>query len=623
MNIKWMMRRLRAMSAGELLWRVKMKSLTKQEKKRFYDANLPVTNFSLPAELAGLTADSARLCINWENAGTRYTDMQMFGLYDERAWRTKWNAGFQTENTWPEAPYSPTMRITGRTDIGDIRTNWELSRHFQLAQLAKSYYVSGSEDDLNEFAALFADWNAHNLFLHGAQWTSAMESAIRVNSWIYAWCFLCRAFEKWGKRDEGGLLDALSHGILTMTAYIVRHRAHGSSANNHLIVELYAIGMAAVLYDYVPWLKLAADGLTCELVRQNTADGVNREMATHYQAFGMEAYGLLMVQPAMANAAQKWKPQLQAMSRFLCDCCGKHGETMIFGDDDSGKILDLGGRNANDIHGVLQLMGFVLDETYIDEPFGETLGWLFDTKKQAQYVEKTRYSSPLVSVRREGGYTILRSRDESVLLAMDHGELGFGTLAAHGHADALSIQLFANGKKFLTDPGTWNYHMSVHLRDMLRSAEWHSTAYVAGRNQSEILGPFLWGKRAQTRLLDVLEADDGVTLRAQTQYDGITHTRTLHFDRAQTLVIEDAFDGLAPTDTVRVNFSLPPNVQVAVDGADCTVTDAGGSKTVFTALGDGTWTCADYTYSPAYNHCTDAVRIVTASLKNEIHLKSY
>lgn len=617
MDIKWMMRRMRAMSAAELVWRVEMKALTKWEKKRFYDANLPVTRIPLPKELADLTADSARLCINWANDGTRYMGMRMFGLYDERDWRTKWNAGFQTENEWPEAPYAPTIRVGGRTDIGDIRTNWELNRHFQFAQLAKSYYVGGDESDLAEFAALFEDWNAHNLFLHGAQWTSAMELAIRVNAWIYAWCFLSRAFEKWGKADEGGLLGALSGGILTMTTYIARHRARGSSANNHLIVELFAVGMAGVLYDYAPWLKLAADGLTRELARQNTEDGVNREMATHYQAFGMEAYGLLMIQPAMARAAEGWKPRLKAMSRFLCDCCGKYGETAIFGDDDSGKILDLGGRNVNDIHGVLQLMGFALDETYIDEPFGETLGWLFDARKQAEYAEKTRYCSPLVSVRREGGYTILRSRDEEILLAMDHGELGFGTLAAHGHADALSIQAFAHGKKILTDPGTWNYHLCENLRDLLRSTEWHSTAYVTGRNQSEILGPFLWGRRAQTRLLEAREGEDGVTLRARTRYDGVTHTRMLRFDGARTLSIEDAFDGLAETDEARVNFSLPPDVRVEIDGSRCTVTGAGG-ETAFTALGGGAWKKADYVYSPAYNHRTDAARIVTASLKNEI-----
>ena len=50
--------------------------------------------------------------------------------------------------------------------------------------------------------------------------------------------------------------------------------------------------------------KLAFCGLTRELDRQNSEDGVNLEMATHYQAFVMEAYGLLMLQPGTAHMTE-------------------------------------------------------------------------------------------------------------------------------------------------------------------------------------------------------------------------------------------------------------------------------------------------------------------------------
>ena len=614
MDIKWMLRRMRAMNASELCWRVQMKALTKREKKLFYDKHLPVTQF---APDKPRKPDGARLSLNWENEGTRYTGMRMFDCYEERDYRTRWNAGFQTENDWPETPYSPTMRIGQREDIGDIRTNWELNRHFQLAQLAKSYYVGGDEADLAEFAALFEDWNAHNLFLHGPQWTSAMELAIRVNSWIYAWCFLDRAFEKWGKRDERGLLEALSNGIQVMTAYIVRHRAHGSSANNHLIVELYAVAMAGLFYDDAAWKKLAFCGLTRELDRQNSEDGVNLEMATHYQAFVMEAYGLLMLQPGTAHMTEGWKPRLTQMSRFLCDCCGAHGETAIFGDDDSGKILDLGGRNVNDIHVVLQLMGCALDERYIDEPPCETIRWLAAEEAQKKNVEKTRYCSPLVSVRREGGYTILRSGDQAVLIALDHGPLGFGALAAHGHADALSIQAFRNGKKILTDPGTWNYHLCANLRDLFRAETWHSTVYVTGQPQSEMLGPFLWGRRAQTRLLDVQEDEGGVTVRAQTEYGTIRHTRTLRFDKMRTLTVEDEVEGAQAADA-RKNFSLAPDLRIRIERNRCTAENADGAVTLMADGGD--WQEAEYAYSGAYNHREKAARVTCrAEAKTEIH----
>ena len=240
-DVKWMLRRLRAMSLSELAWRVKEEALTRWEKAEFYAKDLPVTQTPLPGGLAALHPDAARVHMNWQNTEcTLYKDMCMFGLYREADWRCQWNAGFQTGNSWPTDVYSPQLAIGQRAEIGDIRTNWELNRHYQFAMLAKSYYVSGDESFLLELQRQFADWNRTALFLHGAQWTSAMELAIRASNWIYTWCFVQQGAVRWHKAGLEPLLEELSHGILNMTAYIVRHRAHGSSANNHLIVELYA-----------------------------------------------------------------------------------------------------------------------------------------------------------------------------------------------------------------------------------------------------------------------------------------------------------------------------------------------------------------------------------------------
>ena len=40
----------------------------------------------------------------------------------------------------------------------------------------------------------------------------------------------------------------------------------------------------------------------------------------------------------------------------------------------------------------------------------------------------------------------------------DAGPLGYQTIAAHGHADALSFTLSVGGMEFLVDPGTYAYH---------------------------------------------------------------------------------------------------------------------------------------------------------------------
>lgn len=609
-KIRWLFFRMRAMNPAELGWRVREKLTEKQEKNEYYAKHLPVTQIAPEKELQDLTPDVSRLKINWDNQEySEFTGLDLFGVYQEKDWRMKWSAGFQTPNGWDETVYSPELLIGQREDIGDIRTNWELNRHYQFAALAKTYYATGNTAVLEELKQQFEDWNRHNLFLHGAEWTSAMELAIRINSWIYTWAFLKKAFEKWNQESsDSRFLQEMSQGILVMTDYVMRHRSRGSSANNHLIVELYAVAMSGILYDYPKWSQTAVELLTKELFLQNAPDGVNLEMSTHYQAFVMEAYGLLAWQ-LENHTPKEWIPQLKKMSRFLADCQGAYGETAIFGDDDSGKILDLDGRAGRYYDYVLALCGQAVKERYTEqEKLPENLCWLWDTKTQERYRSSPAYEKPNVSCYQDGGYSFIRSKDQEIFLAIDHAALGFGSIAAHGHADALSVQAFYKGNPVLTDPGTWNYHLSGNLRNDFRSTKWHNTVCVGDQNQSEMLGPFLWGRRAKTELLDCKKEPDEVILEARTRYGTVVHTRTLRFDYEKTLWIEDSVTGSQNGQDVAQNFSIGPECRLKREKNSCLISCPAG-KIRITGAENESLGEAEYFYSAAYNHKDRSKRI--------------
>lgn len=543
-DIHWLVNRLKSMNAPEVVWRVQQKLLQKKEKKSVYALHLPVTQIPLSKGLQGIRADANRIPFNSQNDNTSvFETLDIFGQFDYQLYKNKWNAGFQTENTWPEEDFSAAISIGQREDIGDIRTNWELNRHFQFSCLAKNYYLTGKKEHLCELTVLFEDWNNHNLFLHGAEWTSAMELGIRVNSWIYTYVFLVHAFEKY--QEKKVLLDELAHGILVMAEYIIKHRAKFSSANNHLIVEIFAVGMAGVLFDKKEWVKLAVGILTEELPKQNYEDGVNKEMSLHYQGFVMEAYGLLWLALAKNNyeVPQCWNEYLTHMSEYMADCCGDYGEVVVFGDNDEGKLLDFQGKIENHYRYVLQLMGILLDQRYIEIPLIENVSWITTKEQQEQYNRKTLYKSKMIAHYKKGGYTVLRSRDHKVLIGMDHAELGFGSIAAHGHADALSIQAFYEGKPVLVDSGTYNYHVPKSVRNEIRSAKAHNTVYVEGVEQAEMLGPFLLGKRYKVENVVAKKKEDCVEIDATISYSGITHRRKITFDFERKLVVEDFVDG--------------------------------------------------------------------------------
>lgn len=546
-KITWYLNRLKAMNIGEICWRFQQKNLQKQERRKYYKENRPVYEFELPDELKNLNAQVDRISINWNNEKfTVFKEQNLFGVYSYNKYKRAWDAGFQTENVWPTDQCSYDISISQREDIGDIRTNWELNRHYQFAGMAKSFYVTGDFSILKELQELFYDWNNKNHFLCGVEWTSAMEIAIRVNSWIYTYCFLNKAFEKYNLENNKILKD-ISRGIIVMADYIVKHRAKYSSANNHLIVEMYAVGMSGIFFDYKPWEKLAFNILTEELPRQNYADGVNKEMSLHYQSFVMEAYGLLMIEMKHNHIKipQIWEEYLMHMSEFMCDCCGEYGETVVFGDNDEGKILDLSGEHFDHYRYVLDLMGSVLPKRYSKmENIHENLCWILEGDSQDSVLQKYCYYSPEVKCYKEGGYTLWRSKNNKVLIGIDHADLGFGSLAAHGHADALSFQMFIEGVPIFVDPGTYNYHVPKKTRDEFRATKNHNTVCVNDQNQAEILGPFLWGKRYKINNVEFdNECEKKCIMTAELQNSSYIHRRKFVYNKANQLIIEDVVQG--------------------------------------------------------------------------------
>ena len=97
---------------------------------------------------------------------------------------------------------------------------------------------------------------------------------------------------------------------------------------------------------------------------------------------------------------------------------------------------------------------------------------------------------------------------------MDAGPLGFLSIAAHGHADCLSLLLSVSGKELLVDPGTYCYHTEREWRDYFRSTAAHNTVRVDGVDQSQIAGAFLWAEKAEASVEEIRDfADTGLPAR--------------------------------------------------------------------------------------------------------------
>ncbi len=560
-DLSWLIRRLKAMSIPEVVWRLKQRAICRNEQKFFCESKTSVISGIFNPQLKGLTIDEKKLQLNTDNEDFRTAlSIPLLGNFNYSDYKKRWYAGFQTKNDWL-LKFSYSLEYKQRDDIGDARTNWELNRHFQFALLAKNYAASHDKKYLDEFTELFEDWNEENPFLWGISWTSVMEVAIRCSNWCYSYCFL--------KSTDAPkeLLDKLQTGILNMTDYITKHYSRYSSANNHLIVESYAIGQTGILCAYQPWIKLAVDILTRELPLQNYSDGVNKELALHYQSFYMEAMGLMMrlLIKNEYSVPDTWSPMLEKMCVYVADCMGDYGESIVFGDDDEGKILDLQGGIENHYQYMLGLLSVMLDKQYTDlsKLNCENLTWLFSEEELSAAQQKPLYRSPFCACYKDGGNTILRSNDRKILIGIDHAALGFGSIAAHGHADALSFQMFVDGEPMFVDPGTYIYHCNLDSRNAFRKTENHNTVTVDGKDQSEMLGAFLWGRRAECKLISYENMTEKTLLVAEHDgYRPIIHRRTFEFDGNRKLCIKDE---LSAACNYTLTFMLLPNVTAKIE----------------------------------------------------------
>jgi hypothetical protein len=141
-----------------------------------------------------------------------------------------------------------------------------------------------------------------------------------------------------------------------------------------------------------------------------------------------------------------------------------------------------------------------------------------------------------VSAFPQTGYVVVRS--PRLWLAFDCGPACPTFLPAHAHADALSLQVWWDGRPALVDTGTATYEPGPE-RDRLRSTAAHSTIALDGRSQFEPWRAFRSGPLPQVRL-DLVE--ESVVVARVRWPGGLTHIRRVSWSPAE-VVISDRVDG--------------------------------------------------------------------------------
>lgn len=525
----WYLNRLRAMSLPEIGHRIHERQLRKSGKK------IPASRFlgSTVNTLAALQVDQARFStiathclVEWKAVVARaqagkwhFLGKEWPGVPLEQVWHFDPTTG----RSWPSSPYCFDIDYRHQSQFGDVKHVWEVNR-LQILPIAAAVARADNDMTARDFVfEVIESWIRANPPFRGVNWCSGIELALRSINILAALALIgvdC---------IPESLRKSIAQCLNAHRFWLSRYPSRFSSANNHRIAELAGLYILGRAVPSLPDAASSADAAWTELMeelqRQIHSDGVGVEQSPTYTSFTLEWLSLALAVAVEVGDPLKPLPlaRLTAAAEVLQLMADSASNLPRIGDDDEGRVILSGAAREADYPAlILSSLAALLkrpdlaprrDRAHLRQV------WLGRAEQTVRPPDGIWHFDA-------GGYSIWREEllGYESLLVFDHGPLGYLSIAAHGHADALSLWWHLDGLPILVDAGTYLYHAGGQARDYFRGTSAHNTLCLDGYDQSTISGAFNWSQKAKA--WGVL-TDDGI----EGTHDGYMRFNSQHYRR--------------------------------------------------------------------------------------------
>jgi hypothetical protein len=575
------------MSATEIGWRIEdfgRQELWRRRQVRHGATSTPVAApgaraFATPIDRSNLTpppegaqraliaAADDLMAGRWEVLGARREDMA------DPDWFLDPVSGWR----FPHDRYAFRIDYRNTPDHANVKQVWELSRHQHLTVLAAAWWFTGEDGYADLVARHLRSWWRQNPFLSGINWSSGIELGIRLLSWVW----VRRLLDGW--LGVAALFEDNAEAVRQVRwhqQYLAAFRSRGTSANNHVIAEAAGQLVATCAFPWFPesdrWRVDAGKLLERELRNNTFPSGLNREQAFEYHGLVSEL-GLLGALEAAASGHPLSTETWQGVCRML-DVVAAVVDVGLRaprqGDSDDGRALVLDGIGTNRWASLLASGAAIFGACpwWPTAAPGVTSALLVSFAPTAPVVESRPARRP--SHFPDAGMTILSTSPglvPEIWCRCDGGPHGYLGIAAHAHADALSIEVRCGGIDILADPGTYCYHSEPEWRGYFRSTVAHNTLELGDEDQSLSGGPFLWVRHASARTIKIVTTDEDETKRWSAEHTGYKvlespaiHRRSVELNSEHCRL--EVLDRIETTGrpAVRMAFHLGPTIYVEI-----------------------------------------------------------
>lgn len=337
---------------------------------------------------------------------------------------------------------------------------WNFNLHYfeYLLPLVKAWKDTGRNQYLAKTREMIEGWIDYNPIGTKPAWASYTTS-LRIATWISYYTYVCNDLEQ---RFREKLLKSLREQYI----YLASHLEKGI-LGNHYFENLKSLVLASVFFKDDALFNKALSEFKAECREEILPDGMHFELSPMYHKIILE--GMLRLAVSLREVERRDK-EIEAYLQPMLDVAHSFEDGL-----ERVPLFNDGGNNVT-----------------------KSLDALVSVA-QKYFELRPKFKDRLV----DSGFYIFERKLSSGnwKLIIDAGQPGPTYIPGHAHCDAMSFELFCDGKPILVNCGTYAYQCKE--RAFFRSTSAHNTVMLNGIEQSQCWSVFRLGKRSRTRVLDV------------------------------------------------------------------------------------------------------------------------
>lgn len=449
---------------------------------------------------------------------------------------------------------------------------FNLNRQEWLWDLVAAYFLTGDQKYARDFELILSDWFPQNPMMKWKDESDPVwrliDSSLRLTaSWLDA---LTVFFPSDAISDD--LKWKMLASVHDHAQFLMHFRSPG---RNHLMQETFGLmAAAAVIPEFKmseKWLEIAKLRLDRVLTDEIYPDGGYNELSTFYHRF------VIRIVQQIADFAELhgvkltdfFYDRLEQMYEFLMYLSWPDGTMPAMNDGFHAKNMRILYDAPAEIFGRPDFKFFATDAREGTEPLAKSIEFPYS----GIYVMRSDWSS------------------DARYMIVDAGLFG----SSHGHEDKLSFELFAFGKPFIIESGTYTYVYN-RWHHYFESSFAHNTIVVDKRSQLRHASEDNWVSMPPQKQpnvwiskqnFDYLESryDEGYGNRKEDVLKGITHTRRILFVKPDYWILWDIVDGNGSHSAEQLfHFAAETEVQID-DGKNIRANYPNGPALLISNLG--------------------------------------